>query len=197
MLSSAHSCEEALDAGRGVVRSLALVAVREEQDDRGPLTPFLLRAGDELVDDGLGPVVEVAELGLPEHQGVRPLDRVAVLEAHRGILREQGVVDPELALALTEVEQRGPLARVVLVDEHRVPLDEGATAAVLAGEPHGSAVDEQRPEGHAAPRCPSRSRPRGWTRARFSSICMSLGCTVKPSGTVEEGRRRAARALLG
>ena len=82
--------------------------MRQKKDDRGALTPFLLRAADELVDDGLGTIEEVAELGLPEHQCVRSLDRIAVLEAHRGILREQRVVDPEAGLALTEVEQGGP-----------------------------------------------------------------------------------------
>ena len=71
----------ALDAGRGVVRALALVAVRQQQHDAGALPPLLLGAGDELVDDDLGAVGEVAELGLPEHQRIRALHRVAVLEA--------------------------------------------------------------------------------------------------------------------
>ena len=135
--------EEAFDACRRVVRPLAFVPMRQKKDDRGALTPFLLRAADELVDDGLGTIEEVAELGLPEHQCVRSLDRIAVLEAHRGILRQQGVVDPEAGLALTEVEQGGPLLGGVLVDEHRVPLHEGATTAVLTGQPHGSALTQQ------------------------------------------------------
>ena len=137
----------ALDARRAVVGALALVAVRQEQHDRAALAPLLLRAADELVDDGLGAVAEVAELGLPEDEGVGPLDGVAVLEAHRGVLGQERVVDPEAGLALTEVEQRRPLLGGVLVDEHRVPLDERAAAAVLAGEAHRGALLEQRAEG--------------------------------------------------
>ena len=82
-----------------------------------------------------------------QHEGVGALDGVAVLEAHRGVLRQERVVDPEAGLALTEVEQRRPLLRVVLVDEHRVALHERAAAAVLAGEPDRGALLEQRAEG--------------------------------------------------
>ena len=52
---------------------------------------------DELVDDRLRAVDEVAELGLPQHKCVRVADRVAVLEAHRGELRQRRVVHHELA----------------------------------------------------------------------------------------------------
>ncbi len=90
--------QEALDPGGGVVRSLALVAVGgEEQDHAGVLAPLLLGGGDELVDDRLGAVDEVAELRLPQHQCIRALDRVPVLEAEGGELGERGVVDVEPA----------------------------------------------------------------------------------------------------
>ena len=52
----------ALDAGRGVVRSLALLAVRQEHDQAGALAPLLPGGGDVLVNHALGAVGEVAEL---------------------------------------------------------------------------------------------------------------------------------------
>ena len=47
------------------------------------LIPLGLAGRDELVDQHLGHVGEVAELGFPEHQRVARLDAVAVLEAER------------------------------------------------------------------------------------------------------------------
>ncbi len=114
--------EEALDAGRAVVGTLALVAVGEEQHDAGLLAPLELARGDELVDDGLGAVDEVAELGLPEDERVGTGHGVAVLEAERGVLGEQRVVDVELRLVLGEVGQRRPLVGVGAVDDRREAL---------------------------------------------------------------------------
>ncbi len=130
-----------------MVRPLALVAVRQQHDERGALAPLLLRRRDELVDDGLGAVDEVAELRLPEHQGVRALHRVAVLEAEGGVLAERGVVHPELRLVARQVQERSPLGTGVAVVQHGVALDEGAAARVLPGEAHRGALHEQRPEG--------------------------------------------------
>ena len=113
VLFGAH-LHEALDACRGVVRALAFVAVRQHQHQRGTLAPLLLGRGDELVDDGLGAVDEVTELGLPHNQGVGTLHGVAVLEAHGSVFAEQGIVDPQLGLVLAEFRsgvQSLPLAR--------------------------------------------------------------------------------------
>ena len=42
----------------------------EQHDDTGGLTPLGLAGADELVDDRLGAVDEVAELTLPQHQRI-------------------------------------------------------------------------------------------------------------------------------
>src|SRR6266852_2360065 len=55
--------EEALDAGAGMFWSLAFVAVREKKNEAGEQVPFSFACGDELVDDSLPNVDEVAELG--------------------------------------------------------------------------------------------------------------------------------------
>ena len=60
--------EVALDAGARVLRPLPLVAVRQQQHDAGEQVPLVLAGGDELVDDDLRAVGEVAELRLPADQ---------------------------------------------------------------------------------------------------------------------------------
>jgi hypothetical protein len=54
-----------------VLGALAFVAVGEEQDEPGEQAPLVLAGGEELVDDHLGAVDEVAELRLPEDQRLR------------------------------------------------------------------------------------------------------------------------------
>ena len=146
--------QEALDARRAVVRALTLVAVREEQGDRAALAPLGLAGGDELVDDGHRAVDEVAELGLPEHQRLGAGDRVAVLEAERGVLAEQRVVDVERCDPVAQVLERGVLAAGQPVDEGRVALDERAAARVLAGQAHRDALHQQRAEGQQLAEAP-------------------------------------------
>ena len=81
--------QEPFDTSGGVVGPLTLVAVWQQQHDVGELTPFGLTGADELVDDRLGAVDEVAELGLPQHNRLGITHRVAVLESHRGVLRQR------------------------------------------------------------------------------------------------------------
>jgi hypothetical protein len=80
--------EEPLEPRARVFRPVALVAVREEQGQARGLLPLRAARDDELVDDDLCAVDEVAELGFPENQRLRGRDRVAVLEAERGVLGE-------------------------------------------------------------------------------------------------------------
>src|SRR3546814_8810009 len=70
----------ALDAGGGVLRPLPLVAMRQQHDDARQPQPLRLARGDELVDDNLRAVGEVAELRLPGHQRARIGQRIAILE---------------------------------------------------------------------------------------------------------------------
>ena len=73
--------EEALEARRGVLRSRAFVGVWQQQRQARGLAPLCQARRDELVDDHLCAVDEVAELGLPEDERLRRLLAVAVLEA--------------------------------------------------------------------------------------------------------------------
>ena len=57
--------EEAFEARAGMLRALALEAVREQQDQAAELLPFFLSTGDELVHDGLSRVPEITVLSFP------------------------------------------------------------------------------------------------------------------------------------
>eukprot|EP00964_Phaeocystis_antarctica_P067894 scaffold41125_cov53-Phaeocystis_antarctica.AAC.5 len=66
----------ALKPRRGVLGSSALHTVRQQQDDACLDEPLGLARAEELVDDALRRVGEVSELRLPQHEGVRGVERL-------------------------------------------------------------------------------------------------------------------------
>ena len=123
--------------------ALAFVAVGEEHDEAGEEAPLGFAGGEELVDDDLGAVGEVAELGLPEDEGLGVVAGEAVLEAEAGGFGEHGVVDGPAGLVGGDVGERGEALFGLDVDEDGVALVEGAALGVLAGEADGGAGFEQ------------------------------------------------------
>ena len=113
----------ALDARAGVLRPLALVAVGQQQDKAGEQVPLGLAGRDELVDDDLRAVGEVAELRLPQHQRLGIVARVAVLEAQHSGLRQHGVIDLEAGLLRAEMLQRNIAVFILDVDQTRRGAD--------------------------------------------------------------------------
>ena len=118
---------EPFDAGGRVLRALSLEAVGEQHDQAAVLVPLVLRSDDELVDDDLGSVGEVAELGLPEDERLRVGDRIAVLEAEHGVLAQQRVVHPEVrVVAHAQFLERGVFGTGLVIDEGRMSMAERA-----------------------------------------------------------------------
>ena len=140
--------EEALEARRRVLGSHALVAVRQEHDEAGLARPLGLTGGDELIDDALGGVGEVAELRLPHDQCVGVGLRVAELEAEHSVLGQRAVAHRVLGLVDGQVVERHVRVQVaLLVVEHVVAVAERAALHILAAEADVRAFDEQRAEG--------------------------------------------------
>jgi len=81
-----------------VFRSLSLVAVRQQHHHAAVALPLRVAANDELVDDHLRPVGEVAELRLPHHQGVGGVRGVAEFKAEHRRLGQQTIVNAETGL---------------------------------------------------------------------------------------------------
>ena len=137
----------AFEVGAGVLRPLALVAVGKEHDQTAHPVPFVECRRDELVDDDLGAVGEVAELGLPDHQHVGFDERVAVIEPEHRRLRQHAVVDAESRLIGFDVVERDIDLLVLGVEPRRVAVGEGASHAVLAAETNRSSLNQQGAEG--------------------------------------------------
>ena len=140
--------EEALQARGGVLGARALVAVGQQQRQARGLAPLGEAGDDELVDDHLGAVDEVAELRLPEHERLGRLLAVAVLEAQRRDLRQRASCAAPSAPWRPARFWIGEYSWPVLcVVQDEVALAEGAALGVLAGEADRRALDEQRREG--------------------------------------------------
>ena len=136
--------QEAFRPRARVVRALAFVRVRQQQDERRTLPPLAARRHQELVDDDLRAVDEVAVLRLPDHQARRLLHVVAVLEAEDRILGERAVVDLEGRARLRQGLQRHVRTAGRHVVQHGVAVAERSALDVLAGEADAHAVGQNR-----------------------------------------------------
>ena len=188
--------QEALEARGGVLRPLALVAVRQQADEARHAQPLALARRDELVEHHLRAVGEVAELRLPQRQRVRLGQRVAVFEAEHRLFRQHRVDDLVMGLVRSTMVERDVALFGLLVDQHRMALREGAALAVLARQAHRIALVEQRarrPAPRRSPsRCPRPSRsPCGGCRG---SAAMVL-CTLKSVGHRGDALGRGSRSV--
>ena len=192
--------QEALGARARVLGALALVAVRQQEHQRRLQPPLRPARGDELVEDDLRAVDEVAVLGFPDHQVPRLLHVVAELEADRRGFGERAVVDLERGPRLRQLLQRHVLDARIGVVQHRVAVAEGAALHVLAGEADRDALGEdarQRQLFGAAP-SPRCARSGLASIARFRSRPRSsFLCTVKPSGVASSDSLRSRSSSIG
>lgn len=73
--------QETHHAGTGVFGAEAVQAVGQQQSQTAVLVPLGFGTADEVVEDHLGTVEEVSELGFPEDEVVGVGETVAILEA--------------------------------------------------------------------------------------------------------------------
>src|SRR6266498_1415504 len=128
--------QETFNAGAGVLRSLAFVAVGQQHHQAGQQIPFRFPRHNELIDDGLRTVGKVAELRLPKDQRLRKVATVAVFKAENSSLGQGRVVNPAVSLAFGNVLERYIFLLSFDVEQNGVALIEGAAAAVLATQAH-------------------------------------------------------------
>ena len=138
--------QETLEPGGGMLGTLPLVAMRKQANKSGHPQPLALARGDELVEHHLRAVSEVAELCFPQGQRLGLGQRVTVLESEYRLLREHRIDDLEAGLLLAQEIERDVAVLVLLIDQHGMSLREGAALAVLPGEPHRVALQQQRAE---------------------------------------------------
>ena len=138
--------QPALETRGGMLRPLALVAVRQQADEARHAQPFAFARRDELVEHHLRAVGEVAELRFPQRQRVGLGQGVAVFETEHRFFRQHRVDDLVAGLPFPDVVERRVALLVFLIDEHRMPRRERAALDVLAGQADAMAFDQQRAE---------------------------------------------------
>src|SRR5690349_5935148 len=83
--------EEAFDASAGMLGALPFEAVRQQQNEAARLIPLRFGRNDELVDNDLPAIYEIAKLGLPHYKRERIGNAIAEFEAHGGEFAQQAV----------------------------------------------------------------------------------------------------------
>ena len=84
----------ALEPRRAMLGPLPFEAVRKQQHEAARAQPLGFAGGDELVDDALRAVGEIAELRFPQHQALRVGERIAIFEAEHAELAQAGCRGP-------------------------------------------------------------------------------------------------------
>ena len=128
-------------------RPLALVAMRQQTDKARHAQPFAFARRQELIEDHLRAIGEIAELRLPEHESLRFGERIAIFETEHRLFRKHRIDDLELAFCAAQMFKRNVTALILLIDQHCMALREGAALAVLTGEADAMALAQQRAEG--------------------------------------------------
>lgn len=123
--------QEAFNVGVAVFRAGTIVAVGQEHGDVGPLEPLFLPASNELVNDGLGRIGKITELGFPKGQVPRGYHGVAQFKAKDSVLTQGAVADLEGGLLGINVVKGNPLLLNFLVMEHRVSLTKRSSLHIL------------------------------------------------------------------
>src|ERR1041384_7503471 len=125
--------------------ALSFIAVRQQKHYTALLIPFLFTRCDELIDDHLSRIDEVAELSFPQHQRRKICDAVAVFKSKRARFGQRTVVD-FIPRAIGKLRKRRPLGAGLSVGESSMAMTESSANRVLTGEPHGDPFSEQRAE---------------------------------------------------
>ena len=133
---------------RRMLGPLPFEPVRQQQRETAHAAPFHFTRADELVDDDLRAVGEVAELRFPDHQLIRLRRRITVLEPQHRVLGQHAVDDLEVRLIVLQMLQRNPRSRIpflaILVMQHRMAMRERPARDILAGHAHAVTLIEQR-----------------------------------------------------
>src|SRR5271163_389046 len=122
----------ALDARAGMLRALALIAVRQQKHETAGQIPFVFRGAQELIDDDLRAVGEVSELSFPHNQGFWIVATEAIFEPDASRFGKRGVVNFAKSLLTREMRESQVIVLSLRIDQHGVPLIESATLRILS-----------------------------------------------------------------
>ncbi len=128
-----------------MLRPLPFIAMRQQHHEAAHAQPFAFARKDELVDDDLRAIGEIAELRFPQHERVRLGHRVSIFEAEHGRFGQHAVDDLEPVLA-ADLGQRHIALFGFLIDERGMALAERAARRILSAQANPEAFLDQRAE---------------------------------------------------
>src|SRR6185436_18144748 len=94
--------------------------------------PFVLGAGNELIDDRLGCVPEIAVLRLPQNETVGIIEAVTIFEAKHAGLGQGAIINLHRRLIGGQVLKRGIGMAILEIVQHGMTLAERAAFGVLS-----------------------------------------------------------------
>src|SRR5436190_22721964 len=103
---------------------LAFEAVGQKQNDTAEAFPLVLRAGNELIDDGLGGIPKITELSLPENESIRIIEAEAVFESEDSSFGKGAVEDLDGSRIRVEMLQRYVSVTILIIVKDRMSLAE-------------------------------------------------------------------------
>ena len=146
--------EEAFQAGGGVFRALAFIPMRQQQHDATGARPLRFAGRDELVDDDLRAVGEIAELRFPHHKCGRVVERVTVFKPEDRRFRKRTIEHIKRGLSGVDPVERAERFAGFLVVIRRVPVGERSASAVLPTKSDQVPFENQRTERERLPGAP-------------------------------------------
>ena len=123
--------QKTLQARARMLRSLPFEPMGKEEHKPAQPAPLFFGADKELIDDDLGRIDEVSELGLPKNQPVGTVQAVPVLEPKHTRLGEGTVVKLHRGLIRSEMLKRHIYPPILDIVQDGMPLAEGSTRRVL------------------------------------------------------------------
>ena len=135
--------QEAFDARARMLWSLTLVSVRQQHHQTSRTLPLRFARGEELIDEHLRAVDEVAKLRFPNHQHARVTERVAVFETNHRALGERRVVHTKTRLFRSNRVERRESIVGLLACHDAVTMAECSALDILSREAHGVAFDQE------------------------------------------------------
>src|SRR6266852_5797492 len=121
-ISSRRQLQKTFRSSRGMFRSLPFQSVRQQHHEIGPLSPLRFCTGDELIEDNLSTVCEIAKLRLPHSQRLGSLQTVAILEAKDRIFRQGTIDDVESRLPVSKMIQTDISISTVNISQYKMPM---------------------------------------------------------------------------
>src|SRR5436190_9316646 len=120
--------KKTFEAGTGMLGALSFVTVRQKQHNTARQLPLRFSRNNELIDDDLCAVGEVAELRLPKTQHLGIIERISVVKTEDGGFGQKAIVNTEARLIFGEMQQRDVgITRLGIVN-NRMPSTKGAAS---------------------------------------------------------------------